>query len=250
VITFSFDTLWGLFTMVFWPFVRLLALFSSAPILSNRAIPTRVRVLLALLIALLIGPNIAPPPAGADPLGLLLQQLLIGIIVGFAMRIVFAAIEYAGDVAGLQIGLGFAMFVDPTNSRQTPLVGSFLNLLAMLVFLSINGHLILIASLVETFQVVPLAGPIDGGFNMFAIAQWGGEIFRIGFSLALPIITAILLVNLSLGVMARVAPQLSIFSVGFALTLIIGLVMLYWLLPYFAMPLEQHLSTPLWTKTR
>ena len=117
-------------------------------------------------------------------------------------------------------------------------------------FLSINGHLIMIASLTETFNVVPMSGPIDGGFNMLAMAQWGGEMFRIGFSLALPIITAILLVNISLGIMARVAPQLSIFSVGFALTLFVGLVMLYWLLPYFTTPLEQYLSTPLWMKSR
>ncbi len=248
--SFSFDTLAALFAAMFWPFVRMLALFSSAPILSNRAIPMRVRVLLALLITIVVAPNVAPPPPGADPFGLLLQQLLVGFVVGFSMRIVFAAIEYAGDVAGLQIGLGFAMFVDPTNSRQTPLIGSFLNLLAMLVFLSINGHLMLIASLVESFQVVPLSGPIGGGFDFLSIANWGAEMFRIGFTLALPIITAILLVNISLGVMARVAPQLSIFSVGFSLTLMIGLVMLYWLLPYFAVPLEQHLSTPLWMKTR
>lgn len=250
MITFSFDTLAGMFAMLFWPFVRLLALFSSAPVLSNKAIPVRVRVLLALLIAFVVAPNVAPPPASADPLGLLLQQILVGLVVGFSMRIVFAAVEYAGDVAGLQIGLGFAMFVDPTNSRQTPLIGSFLNLLAMLIFLSINGHLIMIASLIETFNVVPMSGPIDGGFNMLAMAQWGGEVFRIGFSLALPIITAILLVNISLGIMARVAPQLSIFSVGFALTLFVGLVMLYWLLPYFTTPLEQHLSTPLWMRSR
>lgn len=248
--SFSFDTLAGLFATMFWPFVRMLALFSSAPILSNRAIPMRVRVLLALLITFVVAPNVTPPPPGADPFGLLLQQLLVGFVVGFSMRIVFAAIEYAGDVAGLQIGLGFAMFVDPTNSRQTPLIGSFLNLLAMLIFLSINGHLMLIASLVESFQVVPLAGPIGGGFDFLSIANWGAEMFRIGFTLALPIITAILLVNISLGVMARVAPQLSIFSVGFSLTLMVGLVMLYWLLPYFAVPLEQHLSTPLWMKTR
>ena len=123
MITFSFDTLWGLFTMVFWPFVRLLALFSSAPILSNRAIPTRVRVLLALLIALLIGPNIAPPPAGADPLGLLLQQLLIGIIVGFAMRIdnlgFPEAVERLAEEAGLEEAELVVVAVPSAHLRET-----------------------------------------------------------------------------------------------------------------------------------
>lgn len=248
--SFSFDALWSLFTGLFWPFVRILALFSVAPILSNRVIPMRVRVLLSLLIAFVVAPGVAAAPAGTDPLALLLQQALAGLVVGFSMRIVFAAIEYAGDVAGLQIGLGFATFVDPANARQTPLIGSFLNLLAMLVFLAINGHLMLIAQLVDTFEVIPLSGDVAGGFDLLALAQWGSELFRIGFTLALPVITAILLVNVSLGVMARVAPQLSVFSVGFSLTLIVGLVMLYWLLPYFAQPLEQQLSTPLWIRAR
>lgn len=244
-LSISFSTLWEFLVSIFWPFIRILALFTAAPVLSSRAAPVRVKILLAGLIAFLVAPFIAPAAAGADPLALLIQQILVGTVVGFSMRVIFAAMEYAGDVAGLQIGLGFAMFVDPSNARQTPLVGSLFNLLAILVFLSIGGHLLLIMQLIDSFTVFPLAGP-PVPFDFLVIARWGGELFRIGLTLALPIITAILLINLTLGIMARVAPQLSIFSIGFSLTLIVGLAMLTLLVPYLLEPFERYLTMPLW----
>ena len=247
-LSLSFATLWAFLVSIFWPFVRILALFTAAPVLSSRAAPVRVKILLAGLIAFLIAPWVPPPPAAADPAALLVQQILVGTVVGFSMRVVFAAMEYAGDIAGLQIGLGFAMFVDPSNARQTPLVGSLFNLLAILVFLSMGGHLMLITQLVDSFTVFPLNGPAVP-VDFMAIARWGSELFRIGLTLALPIITAILLINLTLGVMARVAPQLSIFSIGFSLTLMVGLTMLTLQVPYLLEPFERYLTTPLWMQT-
>jgi flagellar biosynthetic protein FliR len=162
------------------------------------------------------------------------------------MRLIFAAIDFAGDIAGLQIGLGFALLIDPMSSRQTPLMGNFFGILASLVFLSINGHLILIVQLVESFNVIPPSSETLHAINFSIIVSWGGELFKIALLLSLPVIVVLLMVNISLGIMARVAPQLSIFSVGFSLSLVIGLFVLWASLPYFAAPFERYLSTPLW----
>jgi len=255
VITFGFDQLWATVLQFWWPFVRLLALFASAPVLSNGAVPARVRVLGPLLIAFVLAPVIPGAgtvvPGGAiENVGLMLQQLLVGSVLGFSMRIVFAAIEYAGDLSGLQIGLSFASFVDPQNSKQQPLVGSLMSLMATMIFLSIDGHLALIAQLAESFRIVPISNDVLGGFDLRAMAGWGAALFSIGLNLAMPVIVAILVCNLALGVMARVAPQLSIFNVGFALTLMVGLFMISMLLPVLGGPLERMFSEPMWIRAR
>ncbi len=233
---------------LWWPFVRAMALIMSAPILSSRALPGRVKILLGLCLAVTLAPLVAPPPPSADFLALLIQNLLVGIVIGFALRLIFSAIEFAGDIAGLQLGLGFALLVDPLSSRQTPLIGNFFGVLASLVFLAIDGHLMLITQLAQSFSVMPLTGEGLSSINPMAVVNWGGELFKIALLLSLPIVVVLLIVNLALGVMARVAPQLSIFSVGFSLSLIVGLLMLWVALPYFAAPFERLLSTPLWAQ--
>ena len=141
---------------------------------------------------------------------MLLQQVMIGLVLGFVVTIVFSAIEMAGDFIGLQMGLSFATFVDPQTSGQTPLVGSFLGILAALVFLTIDGHLLLIAAIVDSFQVLPIGTDMGGIFNQDDLLRWGSDMFRIGLHLALPPLAAILLSNLALGVLTRSAPQLNL----------------------------------------
>jgi len=227
-----------------WPLTRVLAVLAAAPVLGQTRIHSRVRIGLAIGIVLVIAPSLPPMPSVAadSAMGLLIlcYQLIIGLAIGFALRLVFTAVEMAGDLIGLQMGLGFAMFYDPTNVQHTPILGQFLGLLATLVFLAINGHLLIISALVDSFHTLPITlEPLQGGFFQ-TLARHGAIIFLAGLQLALPLIVTLLVVNLALGVLTRAAPQLNIFAVGFPVTLSIGFGALILTLPYFA-PLLQKL---------
>ncbi|MDH4190792.1 MAG: flagellar biosynthetic protein FliR [Betaproteobacteria bacterium] len=225
-----------------WPLLRILALFSSAPVLSDRSVPRRVRVGLALLVTVLIAPTLpAPAPlalfSGAALL-LVAQQLLVGLAIGFSVRIAFSAVELAGDQIGLQMGLSYATFFDPQTSSQTPIVGSLLSLLATLVFLAIDGPALLLLAIAESFTIAPIGGTFAAWLNWGMLAQLGAQIFSLGLQLALPVLATLLACNLALGVMARAAPQLNLFSVGFPITLLAGLVLLALMVGYLGGPLE------------
>lgn len=221
-----------------WPFLRIAALLVSEPLLGHRAIPIRARMAFALVLAWLLATVLPPPPpvglASAEGLLIAVQQILIGVTLGFSMRLLLAAVEMAGSVAGLSMGLGFAVFYDPQNSAQVPVLGQFMGLMAILVFFAINGHLMVIAALAESFRILPISPtPLAaGGFQAVALA--GGQLFVIGVLLALPVLAALLIVNVAMGVMSRAAPQLNLFAVGFPLTLIAGFAVLFLALPYFA----------------
>lgn len=226
-----------------WPFVRVLALVALAPVIGHRAVPRRAKVGLALLITALIVPNLPPSPPLNDPGALLLvaQQLLVGIALALAMQIAFAAVGLAGDLIGLQMGLSFATFVDPQHAGQTPLLGTFLGLLATLVFFAIDGHLLLIHALAESFVHAPVSAELLAAAPARELLAWGGGLFRIGLHLALPVLAAMLACNIALAVLMRVAPQLNLFAVGFPIALIVGFAMLALLLPYLGRPIEETL---------
>lgn len=221
-----------------WPFLRIVAVMVSEPLLGHRAIPIRVRIGFALLLAILVASTLPPPPAVelASATGMLVaaQQILVGLAIGFSMRILMGAVEMAGSIVGLSMGLGFATFFDPQNSAQVPVMAQFTGLLGVLIFFSINGHLMVVSALVESFRVLPVAAaPLSGGgFNALALA--GGQIFVIGVVLSLPVLAALLIVNVGMGVMSRAAPQLNLFAVGFPVTLFAGFAVLLLSLPYLA----------------
>jgi flagellar biosynthetic protein FliR len=227
----------------FYPFFRILALCGSAPLLGHKGVPQRVRIGLALLLTVLILPTLDPVPA-VTPLSaagvlLLLQQLIIGFALGFTLQLVFAAVELAGEVIGLQMGLSFASFIDPTNSgQQSPVTGSFMTLLMMLVFLSVNGHLLLLAGLADSFHTLPPYHAALPALDFHAIAAAAGRLFADGLQLALPLVGTMLLVNLALGVLTRTAPQLNLFAVGFPITLIVGLLVMWLALPWMLPAME------------
>lgn len=229
-----------------WPFMRVLALFTAAPVFSHRAFPRRARIGLAFMITLIIAPLVKTAPASAlfsaDGLLLLVQQLLVGFSIGFSVRLIFAAIEAAGDLIGLQMGLSFATFIDPQHNQQTPIVGSFLGIIASLVFFSVNGHLILLATLVDSFQTAPIA--LDGLTHLRpqTIVAQGSTIFSLGLHLALPMIAAVMIANIALGLLSRAAPQLNIFAIGFPLTLMIGFWILWMALPFVGNMIENTFS--------
>jgi len=218
-----------------YPFVRILALFSSAPLLSHASVPVRVRIGLAALMTVLVAPGL-PAIAAVSPYSLpgmllLVQQVLVGVAIGFSIQIVFAAVSLAGDLIGLQMGLSFASFIDPARNEETPIVGSFLGVFLMLLFFSVNGHLVLLAAIAGSFDAVPIGIANLHWLAWRPLVDAGALIFASGLQIALPVIAALILVNLALGVLTRTAPQLNLFAVGFPVTLMVGMLVLLLAMP-------------------
>lgn len=227
-----------------FPLARILALVASSPILGNKQIPVRVKIGLSVLLAIIIAPTLDPLPniAVGSPQGLLIisQQIIIGIAMGFSMRLIFTAIEMSGELAGLQMGLGFASFYDPLNAAYTPIVARWLGMIAALGFLVLNGHLYMLSALAESFHTLPI-GIMFPHQGYWAVATWGASIFIYGLQMVMPILTVLLITNLALGILTKAAPQLNLFAVGFPITLGIGFFVLALSVPYF-MPMLDRLT--------
>ena len=250
MVSFTEAQLLAWLTPLLWPFLRALALLSSLPVFSQRAVPMRVKIGLALFIALAAQPSLPPMPAIAldSPVAFVLvaQQVLVGLTLGFAVRLVFAAVELGGELIGLQMGLNFAGFFDPATASQGTASGRFFGTLVAFLFILANGHLAIIGALVRSFDVFAVG---DEPFAFLRRTQpqlWGAEVFTLGLWIALPLVGMLLFVNLVLGVISRVAPQISVFSVGFPITVSVGLIGMLLTLPLleqpFAMALTQMLG--------
>jgi flagellar biosynthetic protein FliR len=245
MVTFPVGLLEPAIVSVGYPFVRILAFVATEPVLGNRTVPRRVKIALALFLALLVAPTLPMPtftPGSPPGLLALLVQILIGVAMGFAARIVVSAAEMAGQLAGLQMGLGFAVFFDPQGSGQTPTVAQFYGIVAILVLLATNGHHVVLAALAESFRVLPVGdGPlVAAGFRDLVL--WGGtQIFTAGVMMSLPVVGALLIANIAIGVLTRAAPQLNIFAVGFPITLLVGILILYVSIP-LVVPMLDHLN--------
>ncbi|MDO8959930.1 MAG: flagellar biosynthetic protein FliR [Rhodocyclaceae bacterium] len=234
-------------TSFIFPLARILGLLAAAPVFNSVAMPKRIRLTFGIVITLALLPVLPPMPAipagSWVGLAILAQQMFIGVLLGLTLRIAFAAIDLAGELIGLQMGLSFAVFYDPQNAGQTPVLSEFLGLIVTLVFLALNGHLLTLSVLAESFKLLPVsAAPFGvgslgrGGIGSFLV--WSSVLFSAGLLLALPLITALLITNLAMGVLARVAPQLNIFAVGFPVTLTAGFVILMFSIPYFGTAME------------
>jgi len=225
-----------------WPLTRILALITAAPLFGNSAVPVSVKVSLGVLLAMIVAPAVPALPA-ADPMSLaglliLLQEMLVGLAMGFTIRVVFAAVEMAGEISSLTMGLGFATFFDPNTRGRSSAISQFLSLVATMAFLALNAHLVLLSALVESFSTLPIsATPVyAGGFKQ--MADWGGVVFSTGVQLSLPIVGALLITNVALGVLTRAAPQLNLFGIGFPITLGVGLLVIAVTLPYLGTPVQ------------
>jgi flagellar biosynthesis protein FliR len=242
VVTFSQLQLDAWLAGFLLPFLRVLALFVAAPILGHRALPMRARVAAAAAVAVVVAPllPVAPGIALWSPTGMALaaQQVVIGLALGFCARLMFAVFEIAGEMIGLQMGLSFAGFFSPQGGSETA-VGSWLHTVAMLLFISMDGHLLLLDTLIATFRSLPIAADPVAALRAVNAAQLGSDVFRLAVSLALPATLLILFVNLVLGFASRVAPQLSIFSVGMPITLLVGLAALALSVPHLQAVLPQ-----------
>jgi len=214
------------------PFFRIGSMLMIAPLFSNKTVPMRIRLTYALVITAIIVPLLPIPPP-IDPLSIdaglnVLNQILIGIAMGFTLRLIFSVAELGGQIIGQLMGLGFATLIDPQNGVPVPISSQFYTLLVTLIYLSLNGHLFSLQALIDSFQSLPVSIHGLAPEIWLDIAIWTGIILRGGLLIALPAIGVLMLINLMLAVASRAAPTLNIFSVGFPITLGVGLfVMLY-----------------------
>jgi flagellar biosynthetic protein FliR len=242
VISISSAQLDAWLALFVFPLSRILGLLASAPVFNNAALPVRVRLIAGLAITLALTPVLPPLPvipAGSwVGIAVLAQQILIGVLLGITLRITFAAVDIAGDLIGLQMGLSFASFFDPGSGGQTPVVTEFLGLLTALIFLSLNGHLLALSVLAESFALLPVSTTPIHAMAFSGLLAWSATLFSMGLLLALPVITALLVANIALGVLARIAQQLNLFAVGFPVTIALGFLVLMLSLPYLGAAME------------
>lgn len=244
--TFSIDQIMLWVGSYFWPFVRITALMAVAPLLSSRSIPIRVKVLFALLVTFAVAPTLPTMPL-VDiftwrGLVVMVQQILIGVAMGTVFVIIFQALVMAGQLVAMGMGLAFSTMVDPNTGSQSPVISQFYTLIATTLFVVLDGHILLIQLVVDSFRTLPLGVDPLSSESFYAVAKFGAHIFSGGVLISLPILTALLLINISMGVMTKAAPQLNVFSIGFAITLLVGFVLLSLnlpqLLPQFQMLID------------
>ena len=220
-----------------WPFFRIAGLLMTAPIIGTRSVPVRIRLIIALAITLVIFPILpAVPdvsPISAEGFLITIQQVITGAAMGLCMRVIFVALELAGQAIGQLMGLMLANMVDPLNGNNVPIIGQFYLLLATLLFLTVDGHLMKIQVLAQSFEVLPIGARGISHNSVWEFIIWTGHIISIAVIIALPAIVALLIVNLSFGVMTRSAPQLNIFAVGFPIMIILGTLVIFFSLNTF-----------------
>ncbi len=241
---------------IVWPFLRVLALFSVAPVFSLKSIPQRAKIGLAFFVALAaqgsLGDQTMVSMNSPQALGAAVQQVGVGLSIGFAVRLVFASVELAGELVGLQMGLNFATFFSPSSNSQVSAVSRFLGHMSLLLFVVMNGHLVVLMAVVKSFDSFPVDGNFLEVLAQVKLYTLGTQLFASALWMALPMVAMLLFVNLTMGVISRVAPQMNIYAIGFPVTLTMGLVGLTVTLPMMDQPvmaLMQH-AVDLFTTSR
>lgn len=213
-----------------WPLMRISGFCMIAPILGTSLVPPRARLLLAMFLTLAVAPHLQGLPdvelLSPRSVVLVAQQLLIGVGLGFFLQLMTQAFVMFGQIAAMQMGLGFASMNDPINGVSVASISQFYLMLVTLLFLAVNGHLMMIEVLTESFYTLPVGADVGGG-RLQTLLGWAGWMFGAGLLMSLPAVTALLIINCTLGVITRAAPQLNIFAIGFPLMVLLGIVILW-----------------------
>jgi flagellar biosynthetic protein FliR len=211
-----------------WPMLRISALLLAAPVFSLTALTVRIRVLLALALSVMVYPLFTWPDIDPlSPAGLLeiCNQLVIGVFMGLALQIVTAAVVVAGQTISNSMGLSMASLIDP-NLGNVPVIAQFLLILSTLIFVSLGGHAMLLALILESFATLPVGSSLFGPQAYAQLVSWSSMIFLGALLTALPVMVTLLFISIGLGVVTRAAPSLNIFSVGLPATIVVGFVVL------------------------
>ena len=240
MITLSEAQLTAWLSPLIWPFLRTLALFTSAPIFSSKAVPARAKIALAFFVALAAQPSLEGQPVisinDATAFGAVLQQVGVGLAIGFSIRVVLAAVELAGEVVGFQMGLSFASFFDPTIGGQSSAVARFFGQMALFMFVVMGGHLMVLMTVIQSFVAFPVDQNFLQALQQMKIYDLGTDLFASGLWMSLPMVGMLMFANLALGIVSRVAPQMNIYAIGFPITLTVGLVGMAATLPMLDQP--------------
>lgn len=212
------------------PLFRIIALLMTMPIIGTTLVPRRVRLYLAVAITVVVAPVLPPIPAvhalDLSALLLIAEQVIIGVGMGLCLQLFFQIFVVSGQIIATQMGMGFASMVDPANGVSTAVIGQFFTMLVTLMFLAMNGHLVVLEILIESFTTLPVGSGLH--INSFwGLANGLGWTLASGLRVVLPAVAALLVINIAFGIMTRAAPQLNIFSIGFPMTLVIGMVILW-----------------------
>lgn len=230
MIEVTFTQLQTWVALFLWPFVRVSAFIMACPLLGHNAVPNQVKIGLAVAATVAMAPLLPPLPDVAvyswAGVGILVEQVLIGVALGFVIRILFTVVQAAGEFVGLQMGLAFATFFSPDSGTNTMILSRLLYFITLMMFLAMNGHLIAIEILSATFTTLPIASMSLNAGAWDLLVRFGSTIFIAGMLLALPLMASLLIINLSLGILNRTAPQFTVFSIGFPMSLTAGLVLL------------------------
>lgn len=214
-----------------WPFMRVSSMFISIPVFGVRTVPARLRVMLSLLITFVVMPTLPAMPKvdlfSYEGWMITVQQLVLGVSTGFILQMVFAVMLFAGQAIAYGMGLGFASLVDPATGVQTPVIAQLFVISSSLLFLAVDGHLLLIEMLAQSFTTLPVSTFGMEKAELWRIVRWSSQIFAGGTLLAMPIIATLLFVNVSFGIASKAAPQLNLFGVGFPITILMGMVLIW-----------------------
>ncbi len=228
---FTEQELLTLLASFIWPLIRISSMFITIPVFSVKALPAKVRVIISFLITLVVVPVLPEPPNivifSYSGFVVAIHQKKIGLATGFVLQMVFAMMVVGGQTIAYSMGLGFASMVDPATGVQVPVVAQVFVIASSLMFLAVNGHLLLIEMLVSSFTSLPVAMHGFSISDIWSIVIWSSQIFVAGVLMAMPVMIALLFVNISFGVASRAAPQLQIFGVGFPITIMMGMVLIW-----------------------
>lgn len=246
MIEVSFEQLHTWLTLFLWPFTRITGFVMACPLWGHTSVPNQVKLGLSALICFVLAPVLPPMPAipvySWAGVGIMVEQILIGAAMGLALHVMLSVVQAAGEFIGLQMGLGFATFVSPETGANTMILSRLFYMITLLMFLAVDGHLIALEIVASSFTTLPvgLLGLNTGAFEL--LVRFGGTIFVAGMLLALPLVGSLLIVNLSLGILNRSAPQLTVFSVGFPTSLLFGIFLLTILMTDFGRFLQSLFS--------
>lgn len=234
----DYQTLIRMISQFIWPFARIGGLLLSVPVFSSALLPSRIKVIFLLVLSWVCAPLV---PAQLTLLHFdgwyvvyIAQELFLGLLMGFILQLAFQVFIIGGQIIAMQAGMGFAVMVDPTSKASVPLVGQLYLFMITLLFLSLNGHLAVIETLMESFKVMPIGHAGVSQRVLWGAINFSGWMFKKSVLISIPALLSLLVVSLSFGVMARVAPQLNIFSLGFPITLFMGIVIIQYGLPSVA----------------
>lgn len=231
----DYETIINQFSQVIWPLPRITGLFLTMPVISSVLVPVRIRMVFAVALAFIVSPFISTSLSllhfTGEHIVLITFELLLGLLMGFVLQLAFQVFILGGQIIAMQTGLGFATMVDPASKASVPLISQFYMMLVTLMFLVLNGHLAIFEALLTSFQSIPVGTAHTGLSDIGLMLTFSGWMFKEAVLVALPAMLSLLVVSLSFGVMTRVAPQLNIFSLGFPITLLMGMVIIRVSLP-------------------